>query len=171
MTRLVLRVIAATCLGISAYVHLHLAHRYGFPGTLSGETIFRVQGVVAATVGVLLLVTGNKWVWVAAALVGFASFAAVMLYRYVDVGAIGPLPNMYDSTWQPSPEKLLSAIAEIAVPILWLTDTYLRRLALRPATASLARRQAAAPQPGVGDHDVDAEAQHIVDVVVGINGP
>src|SRR3954449_8939665 len=120
MTRLVLRVIAATCLGISAYVHLHLAHRYGFPGTISGETIFRVQGVVAATVAVLLLLTGNKWVWVAAALVGLASFAAVMLYRYVNVGAIGPLPNMYDATWAPSPDKLLSALVELALPLLWV---------------------------------------------------
>jgi len=143
MTRLVLRVIAAACLGISAYVHLHLASRYGFPGTISGETIFRVQGIVAATLAVLLLVTGNKWVWLAAASVGLASFAAVMLYRYVDVGAIGPLPNMYDSTWQPSPEKVLSAIAEIAVPLLWLVD-----VALRQSTTSLARRRSAAPQPG-----------------------
>src|SRR5580765_1367399 len=55
MTRLVLRVIAAACLGISSYVHLHLAHRYGYPGTISGETIFRIQGIVAATIGVLLL--------------------------------------------------------------------------------------------------------------------
>ena len=143
MTRLVLRVIAAACLGISAYVHLHLAHRYGFPGTISGETIFRIQGVVAASIGVLLLVTGNKWVWVAAALVGLASFTAVMLYRYVDVGAIGPLPNMYDSTWEPSPEKLLSAIVEIAVPLLWLID-----LAVRHSSTSVARRRSAAPQPG-----------------------
>src|SRR4051794_41985034 len=120
MTRLVLRVIAATCLGISAYVHLHLAHRYGFPGTISGETIFRVQGVVAATIAVLLLVTGNKWVWVAAALVGLASFAAVMLYPYVNVGAIGPLPQMYDSTWGPSPEKVLSPVPEIAEAVPWL---------------------------------------------------
>jgi len=143
MTRLVLRVLAATCLGISAYVHLHLAHRYGYPGTISGAAIFRIQGLVAATVGVLLLVTGNKWVWVAAALVGLASFTAVVLYRYVDVGAIGPLPNMYDSTWQPSPEKLLSAIAELAVPILWLVD-----LGLRQSSTTLARRRSAAPLPG-----------------------
>src|SRR4051794_22551394 len=143
MTRLVLRVIAAACLGISAYVHLHLAHRYGFPGTISGETIFRIQGIVAATVGVLLLLTGNKWVWVAAAVVGLAAFTAVMLYRHVDVGAIRPVPNMYDSTWEPSPRQLLSAIVEIAVPFLWLVD-----LGLRQSSISLARRRSAAPQPG-----------------------
>ena len=143
MTRIVLRVLAAGCLGVSAYVHLHLASRYGYPGTISGETLFRVQGVVAAAVGVLLLVTGNKWVWVVAALVGLASFGAVVLYRYVDVGAIGPLPNMYDATWQPSPDKPLSALVEIAVPMLLLIDLVVRRSSTSPA-----RRRSAAPQPG-----------------------
>lgn len=143
MTRTALRVLAVVCLGISAYVHLHLAHRYAYPGTISGETLFRIQGVVAASIAVLLLVTGNKWVWVAAALVGLASFGAVMLYRYVNVGAIGPLPNMYDATWQPSPEKVLSALAEILVPVLWLVHSRVKQV-----TAPVSRRRSSAPQPG-----------------------
>ena len=118
--QLVLRVLAAAALGVSAYVHLHLAHLYTYPGTISGTDLFRAQGVVAAAVGVVLLLSGHRWAWVAAALVGLASFGAVMLYRYVDVGAIGPLPNMYDATWQPSPDKLLSALVEIALPLLWV---------------------------------------------------
>ena len=120
MVRVVLRVVAAAALGVSAYVHLHLADRYPFPGTISGTDLFRAQGVAAAVVALALLVTGNRWAWVAAAVLGLASFGAVMLYRYVDVGAIGPLPNMYDATWRPSPDKLLSAVAEAAVPLLWL---------------------------------------------------
>jgi hypothetical protein len=36
--------------------------------------------------------------------------AAVLLYRYVDVGAIGPLPDMYHLTC--NPEETLSVIAE-----------------------------------------------------------
>ena len=143
MTRTALRVLAAACLGVSAFVHLHLAHRYGYPGTINGETLFKIQGVVAAAIGVLLLVTGNKWVWAAAALVGLASFGAVMLYRYVNVGAIGPLPNMYDATWDPSPDKLLSALAEIAVPVLWLVH-----IGIRQTSASVSHRRSAAPQPG-----------------------
>lgn len=115
-----LRVLAAAALGISAYVHLHVAHLYDYGSNLTGTQMFYAQGVVAAIVAVALLVTGNKWVWAAAALVGLVSFAAVMTYRYVDVGAIGPVPNMYDATWQPSPDKLLSAIAEISVPVWWL---------------------------------------------------
>ena len=119
MVQIALRVLAAAALGISAYVHLHLAHLYAYPGTISGTTLFRVQGVTAIVVGVVLLATGHRWAWLAAAVVGLASFGAVMLYRYVDVGAIGPLPNMYDATWQPSPDKLLSALVEAALPVLW----------------------------------------------------
>ena len=119
MVQIALRVLAAAALGISAYVHLHLAHRYAYPGTINGTDLFRAQGVTAIVIGVVLLATGHRWAWVAAALLGLASFGAVMLYRYVDVGAIGPLPNMYDATWQPSPDKLLSALVEIALPVLW----------------------------------------------------
>jgi len=83
-------------------------------------------------------VTGNRWVWAAGALLGLASFAAVMTYRYVDLGAIGPLPNMYDATWQPSPDKLLSALVEIALPVLWAVH-----LVARPHTRSRTRAVAA----------------------------
>lgn len=43
--------------------------------------------------------------------------AAVLLYRYVNVGALGPLPDMYENTWQ-VPGKLVSAVAEGAVIVL-----------------------------------------------------
>jgi hypothetical protein len=41
---------------------------------------------------------------------------AVVVYRYVDVGKIGPIPNMYDPFWLPT-EKWISAIAEAAATI------------------------------------------------------
>ena len=141
MVRIALRVLAAAALGVSAYVHLHLAHRYAYPGTISGTTLFRVQGVTAIVVGVLLLVTGHRWAWAAAAVVGLASFGAVMLYRYVDVGAIGPLPNMNDATWKPSPDKMLSAIVEAALPVLWAIHLVVPRFSGR-------RRHAVAAHSG-----------------------
>jgi len=49
--------------------------------------------------------------------VGASALAAVLLYRYVDLGALGPLPNMYENTWQ-VPGKLLSAYAEGAAIVL-----------------------------------------------------
>jgi hypothetical protein len=45
--------------------------------------------------------------------VAASALAAVLLYRYVDVGSLGPLPDMYENTWQ-VPGKLLSAYAEAA---------------------------------------------------------
>ena len=110
-----LRVAGAAALAISSYVHLHGAHFYSSLGnTITQAELFYAQGAVAALAAVLVLVTGNRWAWVAAAVIGAASFAAVMVYRYVDVGSIGPIPNMYEPTWQPSPDKALSAYAEAA---------------------------------------------------------
>ena len=117
-TALALRVVAVAGLGYSAYVHLHLAHLYTTLGdTVTMADLFRVQGVVAIVVAAWLLGTGMRLAWWAAALVGLASFAAVMTYRYVDVGAIGPLPNMYDASWRPSPDKFASAVAEAVVVV------------------------------------------------------
>ena len=116
----VLRVLAAACLAISGYIHLHLASRYNYPGTITGTQLFDAQGTVALIAAVLLLVTDNRWVWVVAAIVGLASFAAVMSSRYLSIGAIGPLPDMRDASWQPSPDKPLSAIVEGLVGVIAL---------------------------------------------------
>ena len=113
---LVLRVLAVAGLGYSAYVHLHLAHYYAGNGsTISQGDLFRAQGVVAIVVAVVLLMSGWRWAWLAAGLVGLASVAAVLTSRYTSLGAIGPFPNMHEPTWQPSPDKLASAVAEAAV--------------------------------------------------------
>lgn len=128
---LALRLGAAACLAISSYVHLHLAHLYsGVGGTLSQGHLFYAQGVVVAAVALWVLVTGHRLAWVTVALVGAASFAAVMLYRYVDVGAIGPIPNMYEPTWQPSPDKVMSAWAELAAVVI-AAAAFVRRVVHR----------------------------------------
>jgi hypothetical protein len=117
--QILLRVLTATALVVSGYIHLHLAHRYGYPGTVTGTQLFIAQGVAALVLAAAIFVTGNRWVWAAGAALGLASFAAVMLYRYVDIGAIGPLPNMYDATWRPSPDKMVSAVAELSAALWW----------------------------------------------------
>lgn len=113
-----LRLIGAAALAISSYVHLHGAHFYSSLGnTITQADLFYAQGAVAALVALWVLVTGNRRAWAAVAVVGAASFAAVMLYRYVDVGSIGPIPNMYEPSWQTN-EKLLSAYAEAAAVVV-----------------------------------------------------
>ena len=113
-----LRLMGAGALAISSYVHLHGAHFYSSLGdTITQADLFYAQGVVAALVALWVLVSSNRWAWVAVAVVGAASFAAVTIYRYVDVGSIGPIPNMYEPSWQTN-EKLLSAYAEAAAVIV-----------------------------------------------------
>jgi hypothetical protein len=118
LTDLALRLFGAAALAISSYVHLHGAHFYKTLGdSITQADLFYVQGAVAAAVALWVLLTGNRWAWVAVALVGAASFAAVVVYRYVDVGSIGPIPNMYEPSWQTN-QKLLSAYAEAAAVVI-----------------------------------------------------
>lgn len=133
-----LRLLGAAGLAISSYVHLHGAHYYTSLGsTITQADLFYVQGSLAALVALWVLVTGHRLAWAVGAVIGAASFAAVMLYRYVDVGSIGPIPNMYEPVWQPSPDKLMSAFAEAAVVVIAAV-----------ALARSLRRSGSAPRAG-----------------------
>ena len=92
-----LRVATAAALGIDAAVHWANASAYA--------------------AGLLVLVRPRRSSWVAALAVGASALAAVLLYRYVDLGSLGPLPDMYENTWQ-VPGKVLSASAEGAAVVL-----------------------------------------------------
>ena len=114
----VLRVGTAAALGVAAVVHWQNAPAYdAVTATLSQGALFRAEAVLAVAVGLLVLVRPRPSSWVAAMLVGASALAAVLLYRYVDLGALGPLPDMYENTWQ-VPGKLLSAYAEGAAVVL-----------------------------------------------------
>jgi hypothetical protein len=113
-----LRIATAAALGIDAAVHWQNAPAYdSVSATLSQGDLFRVETAAAVAAGLLVLVRPRPSSWVAALLVGASALAAVLLYRYVDVGAVGPLPDMYENTWQ-VPGKLLSAYAEAAAVVL-----------------------------------------------------
>ena len=49
-------------------------------------------------------------------MVAASSLTAILLYRYVNVGQIGFLPNMYEPAW--FPEKSVAAVAEAAATVL-----------------------------------------------------
>jgi hypothetical protein len=57
-----------------------------------------------------------------------------LLYTYVDVGAIGPLPDLYEPIWA-LPGKRGSAIAETAATVLALAGLALALRARRRAIA------------------------------------
>lgn len=129
---LLLRVLAATGLGVDAYVHLHLASRYDPVGdSITQGGLFRVEAVVAILVAVALLAFDNRLAWLNAGLVGAGGVAAVLLYRYVNVPAIGPIPSMYEPIW--FGEKTLSAVAEGGVVVVFLVREALRRRPTRTA--------------------------------------
>jgi hypothetical protein len=101
-------------LGIVALVHWQNASAYdAVTATISQGQLFRAEAALAVTVGLLVLVRPRPSSWLAALAVAASALAAVLLYRYVDVGSLGPLPDMYENTWQ-VPGKLLSAYAEAA---------------------------------------------------------
>ena len=122
---LTLAVLTAVGLAYDAKVHLHLAANYDAIGsTITQGALFRIEAVVAILVALAVLVSDHRLVWAAAGLTGLSGVAAVLLYRYVDVGAIGPIPNMYEPGWYA--EKTWSAVAEGAVGLLWLVREGLR---------------------------------------------
>ena len=51
-----------------------------------------------------------------AALVALSALVAVLLYRYVDVPSVGPIPSMYEPIW--FFDKSLSAVAEGVAGVL-----------------------------------------------------
>lgn len=114
-----LGVATAAALGIGAYVHARDAAFYDAVRTpvISQGTLFRLEAAVAALIAVGLLIRPSRSWWAAALLVPASALGAVVLYRCVDVGRLGPLPNMYEPTWALT-GKSLSAGAEGAGIIL-----------------------------------------------------
>ena len=87
-------------LAVDAYVHLKLAGSYpSNRGSITEPFLFRAEAVLAIAAALFLLVHSSRWSASLAALVAAGGLGALLLYRYVDVGAVGPLPNMYEPFW------------------------------------------------------------------------
>lgn len=116
-------------LGIDAGVHAYNASGYDqVTGTISQGNLFRVESAVACLVALGVLLWPSRLTWIVAVLLTASALGAVLLYRYVDVGALGPLPDMYENTWD-VPGKVLSAWAEgaaLVLAVLGLLDHELR---------------------------------------------
>ncbi|MEU2718024.1 hypothetical protein [Streptomyces sp. NPDC007205] len=110
--RLLLQAVTAAALAVDAYVHASLASPYDRVGQqISQGTVFRLEAAVASLAALLVLLLGRRRpVWAFAFLVSVSALGAVLLYQFVNVGTLGPLPNMYEPVWGPS--KNASAIAE-----------------------------------------------------------
>ncbi len=141
MLRLALRLVVIVGLAYDVISHWHLAPNFdslkgsGNP-TITQGGLFRLESGLALLAIVLVAVIHRRWTAAFAFLVAFGGVVAVLLYRYVDVGAIGPLPDMYDASWYA--EKTWSAIAEAAAAIaaLWLFFLEPRRRSVTPPAES-----------------------------------
>jgi len=115
---LALRGVIALTLLVDTVVHIHLAAGYQLsaPSGIGGGNLFRLQAAAALAVAVIVLVHGSRISYAAAFLVAISALGAVVLYRYVDVPAFGPLPAMYEPIW--FPEKTLTAVAEAVAAVV-----------------------------------------------------
>jgi hypothetical protein len=118
-----LRLATAAALGIDAAVHAADASGYdAVRATISQGQLFRVEAAVAVAAGLLVLIRPRPVSWIIAFVVAASALATVLVYRYVDVGQLGPIPDMYENTWS-VPGKLLSVYAEgaaVALSVLGL---------------------------------------------------
>lgn len=109
---LLIRVITFAGLLADAVVHWVYAPDMSFAegGAIGGDTLFRVQAVLALLAGVIVLVRATRATYALAFLVAASAVGALLLYHYVEVGALGPLPSMDDPIWYT--EKVVSAVGE-----------------------------------------------------------
>ena len=140
----VLRVCIAAGLVVSAVVHVQLAPGYQLaaPGGIGQGTLFLVQAGSSVVAAVFVLLKGSRPAFAATAVAAFSSLAAVILYRYVQVPAIGPLPSMYEPVWYAA--KVITAVAEAAAGGLALAGyALLHKTRLEPGPAARGRRRGA----------------------------
>lgn len=107
---LVLRVLTAAALAVSAWLHVDLAAgpRYS-DGQITLAGLFVAQAVVAGLVALWVLVLADRLSWVAAAVVGAVSLGALVLSVYVEVPSVGPFPTLYEPLWYR--DKVVAAVA------------------------------------------------------------
>lgn len=113
-----LRVLTALALFIDAGVHIYLAPGYqaASPGGIGQGNLFLLESAAAVLAALWVLFRGSRASFALALAVALSAFVAVVMYRYVDIPAIGPIPAMYEPVW--FFEKSLSAVAEGAGALL-----------------------------------------------------
>jgi hypothetical protein len=120
-----LRVVAVLGLAVDVYVHLRLAPVYDQLGTqVTQGMLFRLEAALAAAAAAALALSDSRIAWRSAAAVALGGLLAVLVTRYVDVPAVGPLPDMYDPQW--FPQKVVVTVAMLATGLAWAVREALR---------------------------------------------
>ena len=142
-----LALIAAAGLAIQAYVHFDLAPTYDVikSSVLSQGDLFRAEATVAAIAAAAVLLRPRRYTAAFAFVVAAAGTAAVLVYAYVDVGAFGPFPNMYDPIWYP--KKTLSVWAEGIAAVAALALFAMLHAEARRTSTGYPRRRGSVARP------------------------
>ena len=140
----------AVTLALDGYIHATTAalHDPVHGGVLTAGNLFRFETAVRVLLVVLLLIRPARWSFVAALVATATALGIVLLYRYVNVGPIGPIPNLYEPSWQ-VPGKVASASAEVIAIVLSAAGLALigaTRPGARP-TRLLSNARRGAPSP------------------------
>ena len=132
-----LRLVTVGGLVVDARIHLKLATAYDSikSSTISQGDLFRIEGWLAIAAAVLILLVRRAVTDFFAAAVAGGGLVALLIYRYVDLGAIGPLPPMYEPVWYPDKDHtcIAQAVATAACLCLLLIAAYRGRKAGRTA--------------------------------------
>lgn len=127
----VVRAVVVAALVVDAVIHLRLAPdmQLAAPGGIGGGWLFRIQAGAALLAALYLLLRPSRPAYLLAGLVALTALGPVLLYTYVNVPTIGPIPSMYDPFWTTS--KVVSAVAEgvgvlLAGVGVWLTSRPVR---------------------------------------------
>jgi hypothetical protein len=143
---LALRVAAVLGLAVDVYVHLRLAPLYDQLGTqITQGTLFRIEAALATAAAGYLALRDSRQAWLSAAVVAASGTLAVLLTRYVDVPALGPLPDMYDPQW--SSDKVLVTLAMLVTFLAVAIREALRAPGNESANESSLRSQEPTPYP------------------------
>ncbi|MFA1549308.1 hypothetical protein [Actinomadura chokoriensis] len=129
---LLLRLIVAAGLAADAIVHWMFAPDMAYVegGAIGGDLLFRIQAAVAGVVAVIVLTYGTRWAYALAFLVASSAAGAVVLYYYVDPGALGPLPAMHEPVWYI--DKTISLVGEGGAALAALAGFFVARRGRRP---------------------------------------
>ncbi|MGI5165496.1 hypothetical protein ACQEU3_14160 [Spirillospora sp. CA-253888] len=123
--------LVAAGLAVDAVVHWRFAPEMKFVegGAIAGDVLFYLQAALAAGVAVLVLGMPRRWTYALAFLTAASALGALVLYYYVDVGALGPLPNMHEPVWYG--EKTASAVGEGVAALAALVGFFVTRTPAR----------------------------------------
>ncbi|MBT2566243.1 hypothetical protein J7I84_06975 [Arthrobacter sp. ISL-85] len=137
----VLRVLAAAALAVDAVVHARLAPAYqsAAPEGFGEGNLFLAEAAAAALAGLYVLIRASRTAWFLALLTAGGGLAVLLLYRYVDIPAVGPFPAMYEPVW--FFDKTLTALAQTAAVLLAATALAFQRRTPDPAPLARGRNR------------------------------